>query len=251
MKVKYEDLDDSGSEFSEIASVSSEGCDDFAERTSDEGGQLTAKNLEALKYQQVLNNMKDLNYQYWRRNLDAVKAHNEERKDDCKKFITEAASLVTQNPDRLTNKDHKAVVIYNYLRFTNDSSYNGIASKKALIKYMPEVLWIAEQVQDKEVVNKVLKIMDVEINGDALVVDSSLNLKMSDLSISDVPTKKDDIEIQDSSNEPVKARGYSLDPGTSEEDNTAPRESEFSTSHNADHVDKIAVNMVGEVGVDH
>lgn len=256
MKTKYVDsqeINESGSEFSDVSSVDDrmvcdEGDGDFAERSIDEAdSQLTEKNLAALKYRDLVDNMKPLNYKYWLLNLEAVKAHNDGEEDVCKYLITAAASLVIQNPNRLTNKEYKAVVIYNYLRFTNDSSYEHFASKNGLLNYMSKALLIAEQVQDKEVVNKVLKIMGVGIDGGPLSVaaDSSLDVKMSSLTIAE-PSKRDD---SSNVNDLVKSRAHSLD-HTSEEEISAPRDSEFSIHHNADHAEKIVVSLVGAGGID-
>lgn len=276
-------VDESGNEFSDVASVRSDivSHDDeddaivFEETSSNRSPQLTEENLEPSRYRFQLESMDRLPYKYWRLNVEAVAANKLRDNNSCSKLITEAASLVTKNPNRITNNEHKAVVIYNYLRFTNDSSYKGIASKKVLNEYMPEVLSIAERAQNKDVVNKAFKIMMEGIDGGFLgadvvkissdeatkrdkisgqvkvAPDSSLDVKMSGLSI-DETTKKDKIEVLSSSDEPVKAKAYSLDHDTSEEDITAPRESEFSTHHNVDHhVAKIVVSLVGEGGADH
>lgn len=257
MKTKYVDSQEVDEVDAEFSDVSSSACsdkasydgenDDFAETSSDWGSQLTKKNLETLKYRYLIDNMKLLNYKYWLLNLEAVKAHNEGEEDVCKYLITVAASLVINNPNKIANIDHKAVVIYNYLRFTNDSSYEGIASKKVLDEYMPEVLLIAERVQDELVVNKVLQIIKMGIDSDSpsVVADSSLDVKMSSLTIGE-PTKDDN---SNNVNELVKPREHSLD-HTSEEEISAPRNSEFSIHHNADHAEKIVVSLVGEGGID-
>ncbi len=60
-------------------------------------------------------------YQYCYLNKEAEKAHAENRKGECLSYIKRAAELVLTNPHVKANIEYKSLVLYNYLKFTEQN----------------------------------------------------------------------------------------------------------------------------------
>lgn len=99
-------------------------------------------------------NLECFNYPYWRLNVEAEESYRKGAKADAICKIQKAIRLVAQNSNTTSHIEHKAMVIYNYLRFT-DSSWNEMISdikyQDNLLYYVTEVLSIATARNDAKV----------------------------------------------------------------------------------------------------
>lgn len=127
------------------------------ERSSDSSG--NKSDDHPLVLPMTMENLEILRYPYWQLNLAAEENERKGNHDLCVEQITNAAKLVVENPNITSHLKHKTMVIYNYLRFTGNSSDEllNIGNEKNCIFYANEVSALAREMYDNDVMNKTQK----------------------------------------------------------------------------------------------
>lgn len=155
----YSDAEDS--DFNDADKYMQEGdVTDTATMESDSSvSTLTSSSLQSLTCHPWLY---DIHYKYWKLNTAAERAYwqaemvkcdpekSESYEKDCHDKITSAMLLVARNNNQIAHAEHKAVVIYNYLKFTDSKledvfSHVVTKSREGFVHYiLPQILHTAE-----------------------------------------------------------------------------------------------------------
>ncbi len=119
---------------------------------------LTEKNVRLLKYKNYIENLPPISYPYWQHHQRAVDSYKNNDINRSIEEITEAMRLVMQNANITANRIYKVMVIYHYLQFADTTKFYNTIKFRA---YMPEVLTVAEALQDQKVLDKTLSVMSM------------------------------------------------------------------------------------------
>ncbi len=106
----------------------------------------------------TMENLEILGHPYWCLNTQAEEHYKKGEKSEAICKIQKSIQLVADNSNTTAHIEHKAMVIYNYLRFTDgswDNIVNNVKHHDRLLHYMTEVLSIAQDMSDDRVTHDI------------------------------------------------------------------------------------------------